>query len=44
MSEKNCETCAWYEDFQGVCFNGNSPYCADFIGPETVCPEWEEKT
>lgn len=21
---KCCETCDWYEDFQGVCFNGDS--------------------
>lgn len=30
---KCCATCAWYEDFQGVCFNGASPYCADFAEP-----------
>lgn len=28
---KSCATCRWYEDFQGVCFNGDSPNCADFI-------------
>nr|DAM43877.1 MAG TPA: Protein of unknown function (DUF3027) [Caudoviricetes sp.] len=22
---KCCATCAWYEDFQGVCCNGDSP-------------------
>ena len=26
---KCCATCAWYEDYQGVCFNGDSPNCAD---------------
>ena len=36
-----CKTCKWYEDFQGVCFNGDSPNCADFTGPEDVCEEWE---
>ena len=40
---KCCATCAWYEDFQGVCFNGDSEYCADFIDPEDVCECWEEK-
>lgn len=40
---KCCATCAWYEDYQGVCFNGESPHCADFTDPEGVCEEWEEK-
>ena len=40
---KTCATCAWYEDFQDVCFNGDSPYCADFTGPEDCCEEWEGK-
>ena len=44
MSEqKNCATCAYYEDFCGVCFNGDSEYCADFTNPEDSCPEWREK-
>lgn len=42
--KQNCESCAWYEDFQGVCFNGDSPRCADFTEPDTTCPAWEEKT
>ena len=41
--DKCCATCAWYEDFQGVCFNGDSPHCADFTDPEDCCEEWEEK-
>ena len=40
---KTCATCAWYEDYQGVCFNGNSPNCADFTEPEQRCREWERK-
>ena len=40
---KCCATCAWYEDFQGVCFNGDSPYCADFTEPDQRCREWERK-
>lgn len=40
---KCCATCAWYEDFQGVCFNGDSPYCADFTAPDQRCGEWERK-
>ena len=38
---KCCATCAWYEDYQGVCFNGDSPHCADFIDADKVCEEWE---
>ncbi len=40
---KCCATCAWYEDFQGVCCNGDSPHCADFIEPDQRCREWERK-
>ena len=36
-----CSTCRWYEDFQGVCFNGDSPYRADFTEPEDSCECWE---
>ena len=40
---KCCSTCAWYEDFQGVCFNGDSPHCADFTEPDQRCGEWKRK-
>ena len=40
---KCCETCKWYEEFQGVCFNGDSPNCADFTASEKYCEEWEDK-
>ena len=35
--------CNWYEDFNGVCFNGDSENAADFMDPEACCGEWEEK-
>ena len=38
-----CSTCRWYEDFQGVCFNGDSPNCADFTEPDDRCECWEER-
>jgi len=41
--KQNCGSCAWYEDFQGVCCNGDSPYCADFVNADQVCEFWEEK-
>ena len=40
---KCCATCAWYEDYQGVCCKGGSPYCADFRDPTQRCREWERK-
>ena len=36
-----CSTCRWYEDFNGVCFNGESEWRADFMEPENGCEEWE---
>ena len=40
---QTCETCRWYEDFAGVCFNGDSPHCADFPVVEDACFVWEKK-
>ena len=40
---KTCAACAWYEDYQGVCCNGDSPHCADFMSPDQRCREWERK-
>ena len=39
-NSKSCATCDWYEDYQGVCFNGDSPHCADFMGPKECCEFW----
>ena len=38
-----CSTCRWYEDYQGVCFNGDSEHCADFTEPADGCKCWEGK-
>ena len=38
-----CSTCNWWEAFNGVCFNGDSEFCADFTEPENNCECWEEK-
>lgn len=41
----SCNRCAWYEGWFGVCFNGESEYCADCPPyPETGCEFWKEKT
>ena len=37
--DKCCSTCRWNELFNGVCFNANSPHCADFW--DDGCDEWE---
>ena len=39
-----CATCRWYEDFQGVCFNGDSEHRADFTEPDDGCERWGEHT
>lgn len=36
---KVCAACKWWEPFNAVCFNGNSPYCADFVDGGCEC--WE---
>lgn len=37
----SCGRCKWYEPFQGVCFNGDSEFRADFTDPKDSCPQWE---
>ncbi len=41
--EKNCGSCGWYAEFQGVCCNGSSEHRADFTDSDDSCEEWEEK-
>lgn len=49
LSEKTesfrfCEDCRWHtDDGQDVCFNGDSPMCADFTAAKDTCDEWELK-
>lgn len=38
-----CETCLYWEDFNGVCFCGASPYCADFTDGDDGCHFWQKK-
>lgn len=40
---KECRNCNYYEDFQGVCFNGDSEFCCDFTDSDHTCPEWTMK-
>ena len=38
---KCCATCAWYEDYQGVCCNGDSEWRGDFRDNGQGCEHWE---
>lgn len=37
-----CSNCKWWEEFNGVCCNGDSDYRADFTASDFCCEEWEE--
>lgn len=41
MKSKCCVGCKWHEEWTWACFNGDSPYCADFVN--CGCPLYEEK-
>lgn len=41
--KKRCSNCRWCEPFMGICFNGDSEHCADYVDADDVCPEWEEE-
>lgn len=37
-----CRNCRWYEQFNGVCCNGDSPNCAGHMLEDyEFCPYWE---
>lgn len=36
-----CDLCKYWEPYQGVCFNGDSEYCADFV--DDGCDLWEPR-
>ena len=36
-----CSTCQYYADFEGVCCNGDSEWCADFRSPGDTCEAWQ---
>lgn len=41
MEKTECDTCKWYEQFVGVCCNGESRHRADFRDPQESCEKWE---
>lgn len=38
---KLCCTCKYYAEFEGVCTNGDSEYCADFTDSGFACEQWQ---
>ena len=38
-----CKNCDYYAEFEGVCCNGESEHCADFVFPDTSCEHWTKK-
>lgn len=38
---KQCATCRYYAEFEGVCRNGDSDNRADFVSPKCKCEHWE---
>lgn len=41
-SNRTCASCKWYAMFEGVCCNGESEHCADFVDSDNTCEHWEE--
>ena len=37
LNPNNCNNCEYYEWYNGVCFNGDSPNCADFMDSNDTC-------
>ena len=40
--KRYCSTCKWYENYSGVCLNGESENVADFMTLSDTCDEWED--
>lgn len=41
MDEKVCDNCRWRDFWTGVCVNGYSEHCADYVNLEDSCKWWE---
>ncbi len=39
---KSCKGCKWHDDFTWACFNGESPYRADFVNDG--CEHYERES
>lgn len=44
LPEKRCETCAFHDRLNWVCFNGKSYRRADFTMATDSCSAWSKKT
>lgn len=38
-----CDTCEYYDEWEGVCCNGESRWRADFPDPDRGCDKWIKK-
>ena len=36
-----CCSCKWYAEFEGMCCNDSSEYCAEFRCLDDTCEKWE---
>ncbi len=44
-NSNECKKCKWYAEFEGVCTNGDSPFCADIVAyPEIGCGYCEKES
>lgn len=43
VTNKTCHTCKWYEDFNGVCCNGDSENRADITELDNSCAEYQAR-
>jgi hypothetical protein len=39
-----CGNCEWHEDFNWVCFCGESEWCADYTAPDNYCQFFKKKS
>lgn len=39
--KRYCCTCRRYAKFEGVCCNGESEYCTEFMCLDDSCDKWE---
>lgn len=45
MTNKTCQTCRYGavdELADRICVNGNSEHCADWVGDDDSCEDWDE--
>lgn len=41
---RTCKACKYHDDYTWVCFNADSPKCADITMNEDICDEYVDDT